>query len=112
MRNSHFSRVDAGNPLAMPISSSQLMTRGVATARLGSISCVGALLLTLLLMQVREVGDGMRGVGGGGVGRGVHSNDERVCWAGWVHVVSMSATVTELGGEQTGRGYAEWSKVE
>lgn len=70
----------------MFISSSQLMTRGIATAGVWGVQgfVAGVVLLALLLMQVREAGDWMRG-GVGGVGRGAHSNGDgedwgRSCW--------------------------------
>jgi hypothetical protein len=54
----------------MPISSSQLIARGVAAASL----CVvhGLVALVLLLVQRGEVGDGLRGLSGG-IGRRAHS---------------------------------------
>lgn len=68
--DSHLSRIYACNPFAIPISSSQLIARYVATARL----CVvrGSVAAALLLVQVCEIGDGMRGVGSG-LGRRGHS---------------------------------------
>ena len=62
------------------------MTRRVATAGVWRVQgfVAGVVVQALLLMQVREAGDGMRG-GVGGVGRGGHSNGDgedwgRGCW--------------------------------
>lgn len=50
--------VNARNLIASPMSSSQLMSRRVATARLGRV--VHLVALGLLLVEVREVGNGRR----------------------------------------------------
>jgi hypothetical protein len=62
----HLSGVNARNPFGRPISSSQLISRRVATARLWCVLYLCA--LAVLLVQVCEVGDGRRMLSGG-IGR-------------------------------------------
>lgn len=52
---SHLARIDASDSRALLISSSQLMSRGVAAARLRGIQRLG--VLPLLLVELRDVGD-------------------------------------------------------
>jgi hypothetical protein len=68
--NSHLSGIYTRNSFAIPISSSQLITRGVATTSLCAVQ--RAVALVLLLVQSGKVGHGLRGLRGG-VGRRGHS---------------------------------------
>lgn len=72
---SHLSGIYARNPLAIPISSSQLISRNVAATRLCAV--LGPIAVALLLVQVRKIGNGTRMLGGG-VGRRAHSNSVAV----------------------------------
>lgn len=68
-KDSHLAGIYAGDPLAMPISSSQLISRGVAAARVhGRVARV--------LVEVREAGHWRRMLGRG-FGRWAHSNGLR-----------------------------------
>lgn len=69
--DSHLSGIYARNPLSIPISSSQLISRDIPAAGLRAVQHPVA--AALLLVQVGKIGDGVRVVGCG-VGRRAHSN--------------------------------------
>lgn len=52
-RGCYLSGIDARNPFTLPISSSQLMSRGLATTRVGAVVLLAG--LGLVLVQVGEV---------------------------------------------------------